>query len=97
MTPYFYQYQIITLFHFQVGGWIAFLRGDAGQAGSSRMMRGVVVIPDRVRQVDTFKLPLLPLHPPSPVTSLAPCHFQVLGAVSHRHRAVRSWTGRMLD
>lgn len=29
----------------------------------SRMMRGAVVVPDRVRQVDTLKLPLLPLPP----------------------------------
>lgn len=33
MTPDFYQYQIITLFPFQAGGYVAFLHSDAAQAG----------------------------------------------------------------
>lgn len=50
----------------------------------SRMMQGAAVIPDRVRQVDTLNIA-----PPSPVTSTAPCHFQVVCAVTHRHHVVR--------
>lgn len=62
MTPDFYQYQIITQFPFQVGGWIAFLRGDAGKA--VRKQNDVSCCSDsRLRETieRKLKLPLLPL------------------------------------
>ena len=49
----------------------------------SRMMRGVVVIPDCVRQEDTLKLPLLPL--PSLSCDL-PCSLSLTGSLCCQSR-----------
>lgn len=96
LTPDSYQYQIITLFHFQVGGQIAFLQGDAGQDGwkCDDVRR---CSDSRLRETSGHSEALL-ASSPFPVTSSAPCQdFNIGRAVSHGHRAVRSCTGHMLE
>jgi len=70
--PDSYQYQIITLLHFQLGEQIAFLRGDTGQDGWKR---------DDVRCCSDSRFyetsghteaPLASSPPPLPLTSSAP-------------------------
>lgn len=97
LTSDYHQYQIITLIHSQVGEQITFLQGDVGQ---DRRKRDDVRwgSDSRLRETSGYSEVLLVSFPsPFPVTS-APCQdFNIGCAVSHGHRAVRSWTGHMLD